>query len=94
MSVGVIYRQMINVKPRTSDQTIEIRDADDGALGMLAKSLAVFVNMDGTLVDWIEKNNQTYTADEDRWYAICTAGAWLIIQTYFREILAIENGGE
>lgn len=95
--VPELYKQLISTETDAFGDARskgEIQDAEFSALESVAKMIAVCIDREQSLVEWIlEKNKQTFTADVARWYAICCAAGWVVIQTYFRELKS-ENGGE
>jgi hypothetical protein len=88
-----LYKELIaSGAEGTQDKSIE--NAESSSLEAVAKMIAFCVDREQSLVDWIEKNHQTFPPEPDKWYAICCAAGWIIIQTYFRERVSQSGGGK
>jgi hypothetical protein len=90
--VPTMYKQLLVMSDGEADEPT-IDSAEASVLDMVAKTLALAIDREESLVNWIEEHDQTYPAEADKWYAICCAAGWVVIQTYFRERIS-RNGGE
>lgn len=82
--VPSLYSALITSASGESDVDA-IERAEHSDLEALAGMLAHCINLDQSLVDFIDQNAQDYPADADGWYAVCCAAGWLVIQSYVRE---------
>ncbi|GAB4671347.1 hypothetical protein [Mycobacterium avium] len=91
--VSRFYAALISIKVEGASDNI--READSGALETLANMIGYCVKSDPSLAEYIDKQETlTLPSDELRWYAICCAAAWLIIQVYVRELVRSQDGGK
>jgi hypothetical protein len=92
-NVDDFYNRLILAGSTDGTVHFSIREADSADLEMLARMIAPLVNKEQSLVEWIEMHDQTYAPDLERWYDICRAAGFHIIQVFVRERTKREKSG-
>lgn len=90
--VPTVYKEFVVLSVGEAGDT-SVEFAETSALEAVAILLARSIDKEQSLVEWIEKNDQSYPSEPEKWLAVCLAAGWLVIQTYFRESVA-QRGGE
>lgn len=89
--VDTFYEGMTTVD--TESEGPNIRASDSAQRETIAIMLGLIIRRDNSLADHISTNS-TLPSDINRWYAICTAAAWLVIQVRVRDLVRSQRGGE
>ncbi|HEY1841454.1 MAG TPA: hypothetical protein VGG53_14765 [Mycobacterium sp.] len=89
--VGTLYQGVVSLD--VESESSDIRLADSGALETVANMMGLIVRRNNSLADYIS-DISTLPNDKDRWYDICCAAGWLIMQIYVRELVRGQRGGD
>lgn len=90
-AVATFYEGVVSIEQEP--EGVDIREADSAVLEIIAKSLGYLVGRENSLADYISQKS-TLPSDPTRWYVICCAAAWLIMQIYVRNLANAPKGGE
>lgn len=89
--VDTFYQGVASIDPENRGP--DIRASDSAQREMIANMLGFVIRSDNSLADYVSKKS-TLPSDADRWYAICCAAAWLIMQICVRDLVRSQRGGE